>query len=177
MACLNPLGQIFVYPRCWPTTSCWRCSSACAPSSAFRRKLDTAFPMGIATTFVMLVASLCAFGLNLLLTTFQLEFLRLISYIVVIASAVQLVEMFLKKYQPGAVPRAGNLPAADHHQLRGAGRRAVPDGARVQLRAGHGVQLRRRRRLHPGAGADGQRARAAARCRTCRAWRRARRCR
>jgi electron transport complex protein RnfA len=31
-------------------------------------KLDTAFPMGIATTFVMLVASLCAYGLNLLLT-------------------------------------------------------------------------------------------------------------
>jgi len=63
-------------------------------------KLDTAFPMGVATTFVMLVASLCAYGLNLLLTAFQLEFLRLISYIVIIASAVQLVEMVLKKYSP-----------------------------------------------------------------------------
>lgn len=63
-------------------------------------KLDTAFPMGVATTFVMLVASLCAFGLNLLLTAFHLEFLRLISYIVIIASAVQLVEMVLKKYSP-----------------------------------------------------------------------------
>ena len=63
-------------------------------------KLDTAFPMGVATTFVMLVASLCAYGLNVLLTTFQLEFLRLISYIVIIASAVQLVEMVLKKYSP-----------------------------------------------------------------------------
>jgi len=63
-------------------------------------KLDTALPMGIATTFVMLVASLCAFGLNLLLSHFQLEFLRLISYIVIIASAVQLVEMVLKKYSP-----------------------------------------------------------------------------
>ena len=63
-------------------------------------KLDTAFPMGVATTFVMLVASLCAYGLNLLLTAFHLEFLRLISYIVIIASAVQLVEMFVKKYSP-----------------------------------------------------------------------------
>ena len=63
-------------------------------------KLDTAFPMGIATTFVMLVASLCAFGLNLLLSHFNLEFLRLISYIVIIASAVQLVEMVLKKHSP-----------------------------------------------------------------------------
>ena len=63
-------------------------------------KLETALPMGAATTFVMLVASLCAYGLNLLLTAFQLEFLRLISYIVIIASSVQLVEMVLKKYSP-----------------------------------------------------------------------------
>ena len=55
---------------------------------------------GVATTFVMLVASLCAYGLNLLLTAFHLEFLRLISYIVIIASSVQLVEMVLKKYSP-----------------------------------------------------------------------------
>ena len=64
-------------------------------------KLDTAFPMGVATTFVMLVASLCAFGLNVLLTALHLEFLRLIAYIVIIASAVQLVEMVLKKFSPG----------------------------------------------------------------------------
>ncbi len=64
-------------------------------------RLSTAFPMGVATSFVMLVASLCAYGLNLLLTQFHLEFLRLISYIVVIASAVQLVEMVLKKFSPG----------------------------------------------------------------------------
>jgi len=63
-------------------------------------KLGTAAPMGAATTFVMLVASLCAYGLNQLLGHFHLEFLRLISYIVVIASAVQLVEMILKKYSP-----------------------------------------------------------------------------
>ncbi|HZW25903.1 MAG TPA: RnfABCDGE type electron transport complex subunit A [Gallionella sp.] len=63
-------------------------------------RLDTALPMGIATTFVMLVASLCAYGLNQLLGYFHLEFLRLISYIVVIASSVQLVEMVMKKYSP-----------------------------------------------------------------------------
>jgi len=63
-------------------------------------KLETAFPMGVATTFVMLVASLCAFGLNWLLGLLHLEFLRLISYIVIIASAVQLVEMVLKKHSP-----------------------------------------------------------------------------
>ena len=63
-------------------------------------KLETAVPMGIATSFVMLVASLCSYALNELLTRFDLEFLRLIAYIAVIASAVQLVEMFMKKFSP-----------------------------------------------------------------------------
>lgn len=63
-------------------------------------KLSTAFPMGLATTFVMFVASLCAYALNMILVATNLEFLRLISYIVIIASAVQLVEMVLKKYSP-----------------------------------------------------------------------------
>ncbi len=63
-------------------------------------RLNTAVPMGAATTFVMVVASLCAYGLNWLVGQFHMEFLRLISYIVIIASAVQLVEMFLKKNSP-----------------------------------------------------------------------------
>ncbi len=62
--------------------------------------LKTAVPMGLATTFVMVVASAFAYGLNAMLTSLHLEFLRLISYIVVIASAVQLVEMFIKKTSP-----------------------------------------------------------------------------
>ena len=63
-------------------------------------KLDTAVPMGLATMFVMLVSSVCAYGINLALTHFEIEFLRLISYIAVIASAVQLVEMTMKKFSP-----------------------------------------------------------------------------
>ncbi len=63
-------------------------------------RLSTAAPMGAATTFVMIVASLCAYALNELLGYFHLEFLRLISYIVVIASSVQLVEMVMKKFSP-----------------------------------------------------------------------------
>jgi len=63
-------------------------------------KIKTAGNMGLAVTFVMLVSSVCAFGLNLLLTRYDLEFLRLISYIAVIASAVQLVEMAIKRFSP-----------------------------------------------------------------------------
>lgn len=71
------------------------------PFLGVSNKLNTAFPMGVATTFVIAVASLFAYALNWLLGLMHLEFLRLISYIVVIASAVQLVEMALKKYSPG----------------------------------------------------------------------------
>ncbi|MDP2194464.1 MAG: RnfABCDGE type electron transport complex subunit A [Rhodocyclaceae bacterium] len=71
-------------------------------------KLETAVPMGVASTFVMLVASLCAFGINLLLARFDLEFLRLIAYIVIIASTVQLVEMVLKKYSPSLFRALGS---------------------------------------------------------------------
>jgi electron transport complex protein RnfA len=63
-------------------------------------KLNTAWPMGVATTFVMAISSLCAYLLNLALVAMQLEQLRLIAYIAVIASAVQLVEMAMKKFSP-----------------------------------------------------------------------------
>ncbi|MEJ2621313.1 MAG: RnfABCDGE type electron transport complex subunit A [Candidatus Thiodiazotropha sp.] len=63
-------------------------------------KINTALPMGLATLFVMLVSSVCAFLINQLLVAFDIEFLRLIAYIAVIASAVQLVEMTLKKFAP-----------------------------------------------------------------------------
>ncbi|MEE9357708.1 electron transport complex protein RnfA [Candidatus Vondammii sp. HM_W22] len=64
-------------------------------------KKETAWNMGLATMFVMLVSSICAYGINQLLVMFDIEFLRLICYIAVIASAVQLVEMVLKKFSPG----------------------------------------------------------------------------
>ena len=63
-------------------------------------KLETALCMGGAVTFVMLVSSMCAFGIHSLLVAINAPFLQLISYIVVIASTVQLVEMFIKKMSP-----------------------------------------------------------------------------
>jgi len=63
-------------------------------------KLETASRMGGAVTFVMLVSSACAYGINQLLVWIDAPYLRLISFIVVIASTVQLVEMFIKKTSP-----------------------------------------------------------------------------
>lgn len=62
-------------------------------------KLQTAFRLGMATTFVMVITALCTWALN----TFVLvhaPYLRLISFILVIASTVQFVEMVIKKLSP-----------------------------------------------------------------------------
>ncbi|NNE06967.1 MAG: RnfABCDGE type electron transport complex subunit A [Gemmatimonadetes bacterium] len=63
-------------------------------------KIETATRMGAAVMFVMLVSSTCAFGINAMLTAIGAPYLKLISFIVVIASTVQLVEMFIKKFSP-----------------------------------------------------------------------------
>ena len=63
-------------------------------------KLDTAWKMGAAASFVMLVASACAFVINIILDAIGAPYLRIISYILVISSTVQLVEMLLKKLSP-----------------------------------------------------------------------------
>jgi Na+-translocating ferredoxin:NAD+ oxidoreductase subunit A len=70
-------------------------------------RLESAGRMGLAVTFVMLVASLCAFGIHRLLVMIGAEYLSLISYIVVIASAVQLVEMFVRKTSPALFQALG----------------------------------------------------------------------
>jgi len=64
-------------------------------------KYDTAIRMGLAVVFVMLVSSICAYGINLTLEYIGAPYLRIIAYIAVIASAVQLVEMFIKRFSPG----------------------------------------------------------------------------
>ena len=63
-------------------------------------KMETASKMGGAVTFVMIISSMCAYGIHALLVALNTPFLQLISYIVVIASTVQLVEMFIKKMSP-----------------------------------------------------------------------------
>ena len=63
-------------------------------------KMETASKMGGAVTFVMIISSMCAYGIHAFLVAINAPFPQLISYIVVIASTVQLVEMFIKKMSP-----------------------------------------------------------------------------
>ena len=62
-------------------------------------KLITAFRLGLATIFVMVITSLCASFLNAFVLP-HARYLKLISFIVVIASTVQFVEMVIKKISP-----------------------------------------------------------------------------
>ncbi len=63
-------------------------------------KVATASRMGAAVMFVMLVSSTCAYGIQHALIALDAPFLKLISFIAVIAATVQLVEMFIKKLSP-----------------------------------------------------------------------------
>ena len=63
-------------------------------------KMETATRMGGAVMLVMLVSSMCAYGIHAFLVAIDAPYLQLISYIVVIASTVQLIEMIIKKVSP-----------------------------------------------------------------------------
>lgn len=70
------------------------------PFLGVSNKIDTAGKMGGAVTFVMIISSMAAYGIHAFLVAIDAPFLQLISYIVVIASTVQLVEMIIKKLSP-----------------------------------------------------------------------------
>ena len=68
-------------------------------------KSATGLRLGLATTFVMVLASLAAWALNFVLVA--APFLRVISFVVAIASIVQIVELFVKKVTPGLYRELG----------------------------------------------------------------------
>ena len=71
------------------------------PFLGVSKKLDQATGMGIAVTFVMLLATAVTYPIQtFLLAPFGLEYLQTIVFILVIASLVQLVEIILKRYLP-----------------------------------------------------------------------------
>lgn len=63
-------------------------------------KFSTAWRMGLSVMFVITVSSILAFGTNVILVHFHAEYLRIITYIVIIAATVQLTEMFIRKTSP-----------------------------------------------------------------------------
>jgi electron transport complex protein RnfA len=82
------------------------------------KKMETAVGMGMAVVFVLVLAGVITWMTNtFFLVKFNLEYLRTVSFILVIASLVQFVEMFLKKSIPALyaglgifLRRNGRLP-------------------------------------------------------------------
>ena len=70
------------------------------PFLGVSKKIDTAVGMGGAVTFVMALASAFCFFINKVLVALNLEFMQTVAFILVVASLVQFVEMFLKKAIP-----------------------------------------------------------------------------
>jgi electron transport complex protein RnfA len=69
------------------------------PFVGVSQRVETAFRLGLADVFVLTMTSLCVWALN----TFVLPhapYLRIIAFVVVIASLVQIVEMVIKKASP-----------------------------------------------------------------------------
>lgn len=66
------------------------------------KKMETAVGMSMAVVFVMVMAGMITWSVDMfLLKALNVEYLRTLSFILVIASLVQFVEMFLKKSIPG----------------------------------------------------------------------------
>ena len=70
------------------------------PFLGVSKKVDTAVGMGVAVTFVMGLASAITWLVILLLVQLGLEYMQTVAFILVIASLVQLIEMFLQKAMP-----------------------------------------------------------------------------
>ncbi|WP_374328172.1 electron transport complex subunit RsxA [Azonexus sp.] len=71
------------------------------PFMGVSKKLETAYGMGAATTFVLTLATGSSYIIDhFLLMPFGLEYLRTLSFIVTIAAIVQLTEMVIAKTSP-----------------------------------------------------------------------------
>ena len=77
------------------------------PFMGVSKKIDTALGMGMAVTFVMALASAACWAVNLLLVALNAEYMQTVAFILVIASIVQVVEMFLKKMVPALYKALG----------------------------------------------------------------------
>ena len=77
------------------------------PFMGVSKKIDTALGMGMAVTFVMALASAVCYVVNLLLVSLGYAYMQTVAFILVIASLVQVVEMFLKKFVPALYQALG----------------------------------------------------------------------
>ena len=80
----------------------------CCPFLGVSKKVDTAVGMGVAVTFVMGLASAVCFVVNkYILIPLDLAYMQTVAFILVIATLVQFIEMFLQKAMPALYTALG----------------------------------------------------------------------
>ena len=77
------------------------------PFLGVSKKVKSSLGMGIAVVFVIVMATLICYPLYQLLKLAKIEFMDTVSYILVIASLVQLVGLFIKKFSPSLYKSLG----------------------------------------------------------------------
>ncbi len=78
------------------------------PFLGVSKKIDSALSMGLAVTFVMTITAVVSWMINhWILIPYKLDYLQIVSFILVIASLVQLVEMFIRKASPALYQALG----------------------------------------------------------------------
>ncbi len=71
------------------------------PFMGVSNKIDTAIGMGFATTFVLTLSSIASWALEqFIIAPLNIGFLRILTFILVIAAVVQFTEMFVRKISP-----------------------------------------------------------------------------
>jgi len=71
------------------------------PFLGVSKKIDSAISMGLAVTFVMTITAVISWMINnWILIPYNIVYLQTVAFILVIASLVQLVEMFIRKMSP-----------------------------------------------------------------------------
>ena len=101
------------------------------PFLGVSKKVSTALGMTGAVTFVMILATLVTFIVQkTILDPFEIGFMQTITFILIIAALVQMVEIILKKVSP----------SLDHHQLCCTGSCHYGDPKRFQLTRVFGIR-------------------------------------
>ena len=77
------------------------------PFLGVTKKVDTALGMSAAVAFVLTIATIVTYLIQILLVKYQLEYLQTIAFILVIAALVQMVEIILKKVSPALYQALG----------------------------------------------------------------------
>jgi len=70
------------------------------PFLGVSKKMDSAVGMGLAVMFINTVAAVICFALYKVLMAFDLEYLKIITFILIIAALVQVLDIVLKKFSP-----------------------------------------------------------------------------